>query len=54
MKLYTIYYYFQRFGLESTMVWATSETEALEKYSGPKPQYIKVDGKYKEIGTVRI
>ena len=49
MKLYTIYYYFQRFGLESTMIWATSETEALEKYSGPKPYFIKVDGVYKAL-----
>ena len=54
MKLYTIYYYFQRFALESTIIWANSEREALDKYKGPLPQYIKVDGKYKEIGTVRI
>ena len=54
MKLYTIYYYFQRFALESTMIWANSEEEALRKFDGPTPHYIKEAGKYKEIGTVRI
>ena len=54
LKLYTIYYYFSRFALESTMIWANSEGEALELYKGPLPQYIKVDGRCKEIGTVRI
>ena len=54
MKLYTIFYYYQRFALESTMIWAETEEEALDKYNGPLPQYIKVDGKYKEIGTIRI
>lgn len=54
MKLYTIFYYYQRFALESVMIWASSETEALDKHKGPMPQYIKVDGICKEIGTVRI
>lgn len=57
MKLYTIFYYYQRFALESTMIWAGSEEEALEKFKSAyihQPQYIKVGNKMKEIGTVRI
>ena len=52
MKLYTIYYYFQRFGLESIYLFADSEEEALTKFKqekNTKPYFIKVDGVYKSL-----